>query len=232
MHRPRCVVQGQALPTGLLLVWTLSLLTNAFKSLYSKGTSTQTWLYTDMFSSLMFCCASTEIAWPCRDDANTMEVMLNAKVPGWSKQGVKVSPRQHHACCWPAADAVSQTLSMCVSLRRCRPITGPACNRTWAPDCIMCRCQTHADLISTADTTADCSEKWLSPTLCLHGALPTCPACALNRHVGKWGGHCLLIHHFATLHIAGTITDPCACRTLSILLSSCCLLLCACTKPC
>ena len=129
MHRPRCDVQGQALPSGRLLVCSLSLLTDAFKSLYCKGTSTQAWLYTDMFSSLMFCCACTVIAWPCRDDANTMEVMLNAKVPGWSKQGVKVSPRQHHACRWPAADAVSQRSSMCFSLRRCKPITGPALNQ-------------------------------------------------------------------------------------------------------
>ena len=84
-------MQGQALPSGRLLVCSLSLLTDAFKSLYCKGTSTQAWLYTDMFSSLMFCCACTVIAWPCRDDANTMEVMLNAKVPGWGKERVKVS---------------------------------------------------------------------------------------------------------------------------------------------
>ena len=62
MHRPTCDVQGQALLNGRLLVCSPSLLTNAFKSLHCKETSTQSWLYTNMLFTLNFCCACTRCA--------------------------------------------------------------------------------------------------------------------------------------------------------------------------
>ena len=57
----------------------------------------------------------------CRDDANTMEVMLNAKVPGWGKEKVKVSLLL--ACCR------CTVIKLQHPLRCCTPETGSALSK-------------------------------------------------------------------------------------------------------
>ena len=102
----------------------LSVLTTAFHNLFCSLNYTHLWPYVGLLPSLITTLLPLIAPRLCRDDANTMEVMLNAKVPGWGKERVKVSLDSTTL----AADLLQMPFhrTKACPLRRCTPHTGSA----------------------------------------------------------------------------------------------------------